>query len=44
MKQLSLHVNESYWHECAKCGKWFDRRKTTDDCCPDCGTNVNAMS
>jgi rRNA maturation endonuclease Nob1 len=35
--------NHEIWHECAKCGRWFDLRMNPDGCCPDCGTNLNAM-
>ena len=35
--------NHEIWHQCAKCGKWFDLRMNLDGNCPDCGTNINAM-
>ena len=41
MKRIIHYFNHEFWHRCAKCGNWFDRRYGDD--CPDCGTNVNAM-
>jgi rRNA maturation endonuclease Nob1 len=42
MKKIIHFFNHEIWHQCAKCGRWFDRRMCGDNC-PDCGTSVNAM-
>lgn len=44
IRRLSLvEGNHEIWHQCTKCGKWYDLRMNPEGNCPDCGTSVNAM-